>query len=235
MLSKQVFSDSWKQAEAGLKQKQSRRKCRGLILDEHLCAKHRRAAVYKRGFTAQCILIQFSFTCQNVHVLQVILRACKSVGISVHLNFVPLTLDAVSRLDENHTFVYSAIWLAHRDEREFVISSAWKQSSFHWQKQTAVPWCLGKSLQCLPRKGQGFAPNTIVKLKRALQIPVTAVWVRAIFFSPGFEFKPAMFTLDCNGKFLWTCSFVFHLQGEADRGGNVTLKIIWWRKKIVER
>ena len=52
-----------------------------------------------------------------------------------------------------------------------------------------------KSLQCLPRKSQGFAPISTVKPKRSPQILATAIWVRTILFSTRSEFKTAMFAL----------------------------------------
>lgn len=114
---------------------------------------------------------------------------------SVHLNFVPLTLDAEERLDEISTFVYSVFWLAHRDEREFVISSAWKQFVFT-NKSEQLCWVLVKNSWCLLRKGQDFAPNTTAKLSWALQIHAAVAWVRAIVFTAGSAFKTAIFALD---------------------------------------
>ena len=54
------------------------------------------------------------------------------IGIKIFaiLNFLPMTLDAVKRLDKINTTVYSEIWLAYTSEREVVISKAWKQNNF---------------------------------------------------------------------------------------------------------
>ena len=101
---------------------------------------------------------------------------------NVHLNFVPLTLDAATRLGETNTFVFSAIWLAHEDEREFVISSAWKQSRSPDKANSCELNGLVKSLRCRLRKGRGCAPNTTEKPRRALQIHRAAVRVRNLLF-----------------------------------------------------
>lgn len=117
--------------------------------------------------------------------------SCFSLQIRCILNFVPLTLYAATWLEEMNTIVSFAIRLVQSDEREFVISP---QENNSWTKANSCELVV-KSLQCLPRKSQGFAPNTTVKPKRSPQILATAIWVRTILFSTRSEFKTAMFAL----------------------------------------
>lgn len=60
------------------------------------------------------------------------------INLSVHLNFVPLTLEHASWLDKIRCFVFPEIWLVKRDERRFVISSTWKQSRFQDKPNSCV-------------------------------------------------------------------------------------------------
>lgn len=120
------------------------------------------------------------------------------ISLSVHLNFVPLTLEDASWLGRIHGFVFPAMWLVERDERRFVISSTWKQSRFSRQSKQLCSGEKTKNLKwCLLREGQGFAQNITGKRKRVPQIREAATWVRAYFFPEiGRRSATAMFALE---------------------------------------